>query len=191
MNEIEQRIRELTLREPDDTLDQRVLSSLHASTAATNVLPVNALPTNESIRMRRGILSGTLSGLAAALLIGIAIGNVLPSIWSRLGGSSANRSAAFPEDRTVRSAPDVDSGDPGKDEEFPDHHPMTPELSQHLRDALQNRSAVGSQFVESVYLSAIDGASRWERQNGEKFNVTTHVGDRRFDMCRDCHRVGG
>ena len=191
MNEIEQRIRELTLREPDDTLDQRVLSSLHGSTAATNLLPVNSPPKNESIRMRRGILSGAVSGLVAALLIGIAIGNVLPSIWSRFGGSSANRSAAFPEDKTVLSAPNVDSGDSAGDEEFPDRHPMTPELSQHLRDALQNRPTVGSQFVESVYLSAIAGASRWERQNGEKFNVSTHVSDRRFDMCRDCHRVGG
>lgn len=191
MNEIEQRIRELTLREPDVTLDQRVLSSLHGSTVAANVLPVNAPPKNEPTRMRRGIFSGTIGGLVAALLIGMAIGNVLPSFWSRFGGSTANRSAAFPEDRTVLSAPDMDSNHPGEDEEFLDHHPMAPELSQHLRDALQNRSAVGSQFVESVYLSAIDGASRWERQNGEKFNVSTHVNDRRFDMCRDCHRVGG
>ncbi len=191
MNEIEQRIRELALRELDDTLDQRVLSALHASTAATNAHHVNSPPKNEPIRMRRGILSGAVSGLVAALLIGMAIGNMLPSIWSRFSGSSANRSAAFPEDKTVLSPPNVDSGDPAGDEEFPDRHPMTPELSQDLRDALQNRSTVGSQFVESVYLSAIAGASRWERQNGEKFNVSTHVSDRRFDMCRDCHRVGG
>ena len=206
MNEFEQRIRELTLREPGDTLDQRVLSSLqgsvevaaresdraaHSSPVAVNVHPANSPPKNEPTRMRRGILSGTISGVVAALVIGMAIGNGLPSIWARVGGSLAKRSSAIPAAGGVLSARDVDSRDTGEGEEFPDHHPMMPDLSMHLRDALQNRSTVGSQFVESGYLSAIAGASLWERQNGEKFNVATHVSDRRFDMCRDCHRVGG
>ncbi len=97
----------------------------------------------------------------------------------------------IPADGTVLSAHDADSGDTAADSKFPLRHPMMPDLSLHLRDALQNRTTAGSQFVESRYLSAIAGASLWERQNGEKFNVTTHVSDRRFDMCRDCHRVGG
>ena len=191
MNELEKRIRELTLREPGDTLDQRVLSCLQGSVdiavreadRASHAAEVNA-PT----RIRRGINSGTISGLVAALLIGMAIGNGLPSFWSRFGRSQADRSSAIPADGTVLSAHDED---PVADSDFPDHHRMTPDLSQHLRDALQNRSTVGSQFVESSYLSAIAGASLWERQNGEKFSVSMHVSDRRFDMCRDCHRVGG
>ena len=206
MNELEQLIRELTLREPGDTLDQRVLSSLegtadmaaressrttYVSAAAANVPQVNAPPKNESTRIRQGILSGTITGLLAALLIGMAIGNGLPSFWLSFGGSLAKRSSAIPAAGGVLSAHDIDSRDTGEGEEFPDRHPMMPDLSMHLRDALQNRSTVGSQFVESGYLSAIAGASLWERQNGEKFNVATHVSDRRFDMCRDCHRVGG
>ena len=75
--------------------------------------------------------------------------------------------------------------------ELPMHHPMMPDASAHVRDALKIQPTVGSQFVESSYESAITGAMLWEQQNGEVFNVTTHVRDRRFDMCRDCHRVGG
>jgi hypothetical protein len=201
MNEFERQIRELNLREPGDTLDQRVLSSLqetanvaardsggaaNASSAATNSSPMN-----KQTRMRRGRLSGTVSGLIATLLIGIVIGNMLPSIWMGFRGSAANRSVLIPAEGRILATHEVDSGDAAGDEEVSERHPMTPEQSQDLRDALQNRSMVGSQFVESVYLSAIAGASRWERQNGEKFSVSTHVSDRRFDMCRDCHRVGG
>ena len=196
MNELEQRIRELTLREPGDTLDQRVLSCLHGSVdvgaresdRAAHAAELNAPPKNAPTRIRRGIISGTISGLVAALLIGMAIGNGLPSFWSRFGRSPADQTSAIRADGTVLSAHDEDAAE---DSEFPDRRRMKPELSQHLRDALQHRTTAGSQFVESVYLSAIAGASRWERQNGEKFNVTTHVSDRRFDMCRDCHRVGG
>jgi len=206
MSEFELNIRKLTLREPGDALDHRVLSSLHSSvevaaresdraahrsSGAANARELNSPPMNEPTRMRRGNLSGTISGFVATLVIGIAIGNGLPSVWSRFGDSLANRSSALPAEGSVRSAHDVDSGDLAADSEFPDHHPMMPDLSMQLRDALQNRTNVGSQFVESSYLSAIAGASHWERQNGEKFNITTHVSDRRFDMCRDCHRVGG
>jgi len=190
MNEIEleKRIRELTLRDPGDTLDQRVLPSLQGSVdvavresdRAPHAAGVNAPTKNAPVRIRRGMISGKISGLVAALLIGMAIGNGLPSFWSRFGRS--------PADGTVLSA---HHDDPVADSEFPDRHRMTPDLSQHLRDVLQNRSTAGSQFVESSYLSAIAGASLWERQNGENFNVSMHVSDRRFDMCRDCHRVGG
>ena len=203
MNEFEQRIRELTLREPGNTLNQRVLSSLqysadvapresdrttHFSTLPANAHLLNPPPKSEQTRMRLGILSGSISGLVSALLIGILIGNGLPSFRSQFGGSAADTSSSMPVDETVLSGHDADSV---ADSELPDRHPMMPELSLHLRDALQNRTTLGSQFVESSYLSAIAGASHWERQNGEKFNVTTHVSDRRFDMCRNCHRVGG
>ncbi len=134
---------------------------------------------------------GTISGLPAALLFGIAIGNGLPSSWSRFGGAQAICSSAMSTEGGVLSAHDMDSGDPDADFEFPDRHPMLPDLSMHLRDELQNRPTVGSQFMESGYLSSIADASLRERENGEKFNVTADVSDRRFDMCRDCHRVGG
>ena len=59
-----------------------------------------------------------------------------------------------------------------------------------VRDTLKIPRAVGSQIVESAYPSAIARAGLWEQQKGEVFNTSTHVSDRCFDMCRDCHRVG-
>ncbi len=196
MSELEKRVRELTLREPGDTLDQRVLSCFQSSgnvAARESVFgrheaEVNAPLKNALTRIRRRVISGTISGFVAALLVGMAIGNGLPSVWSRFGHSPAGRSSSIPADGTVVSTYDEDAS---ADSEFSHRHRMTPDLSQHLRDELQKRKSAGSQFVESHYLSAIAGASLWERQNGEKFDVTTHVSDRRFDMCRDCHRVGG
>lgn len=70
-------------------------------------------------------------------------------------------------------------------------HLVMPDLPAHVRDAFKNPSTTGSQFVESGYQSAVTGAVLWEPQNREVFSVATHVSDRRFDMCRDCHRVGG
>ena len=65
------------------------------------------------------------------------------------------------------------------------------EDNANVRDTLKNLPFRGSQFVESGYLLAIAGTTHWEHQNGEVFSVKTHISDRRFDMCRDCHRVGG
>ncbi len=70
-------------------------------------------------------------------------------------------------------------------------HPMMSDVPAHVHDALKIQPTGGSQFVESSYQSAITGAVLWEQQNGEVFNVATHVSEPRFDMCRDCHRVGG
>ena len=68
---------------------------------------------------------------------------------------------------------------------------MIPDLPAHVREALMDRGTRGSQFVESSYESARAGAVLWERENGQLFNIATHVSDHRFDMCRDCHRIGG
>ena len=51
--------------------------------------------------------------------------------------------------------------------------------------------SVASQIVESIWISPTAAAVAWEQQTGQIFNVVNHVSDRRFDMCRECHRVGG
>ena len=55
----------------------------------------------------------------------------------------------------------------------------------------RERSSESSQIVESFWMSPTAAAVAWEQQTGQIFNVVNHVNDRRFDMCRDCHRVGG
>jgi hypothetical protein len=51
--------------------------------------------------------------------------------------------------------------------------------------------SIGSQIVEWIWLSPAAAAVAWEQQTGQIFDVATHIDDRRFDMCRDCHRVRG
>lgn len=199
MNELEQQIRELKLRPPGDTLDQRMLSLLHgsgeyvmleseaniqnASGSVNAPLAISPRAIKRSFR-GRGTFSAIFASLGIALLFGIVIGNGLPSLWSVSGLLISQKSSPAATEQATLSAQDQDS-------ESPVRHPMRPDLPTRVRDALQSQSSVGSQFVESNYLSAIMGAAIWERQNREIFNVTTHVNDRRFDMCRDCHRVGG
>ncbi|MDA1233067.1 MAG: hypothetical protein O2856_20065 [Planctomycetota bacterium] len=190
MNELEQQIRELKLRTPGDVLDRRMSSLLQGS--GDNATPesesavhlATSLCATDRIRTRRGVFSATFAGLGVALLFGIVIGNGLPSFWSVSGLLKSQKPSPSTTERAVISVQEQDT-------ELPVRHPMLPDLPIRVRDALQSQSTVGSQFVESNYLSAIMGAAIWERQNGEVFNVTTHVSDRRFDMCRDCHRVGG
>ena len=196
MSELEQQIGKLTLRKPGEMMDQQVLSLLRSScdipvrksgpgrSISSDGVNASPSPINESIQLRPASRVTIVTGFAAALVIGILIGNGLPSFWSNSEHSTAGDSYSTKENEAVTSKNESEPG-------FPTRHPMMPELSAHVRDALKNRSAAGSQIVESSYLSAITGAAAWERQNGEIFDVRTHVSDRRFDMCRECHRVGG
>ncbi len=201
MTDLETRIRELTLRPPADALDHRVLSALHSreETATSDSTAVGDSAAvgldscwternlKEPSRLRRGITSVMLSGFVVALLIGVAIGNSLPSWWSRPEQTTAE--ASF--DQSLHSTVGVDSETLAADHELTQGHPMIPQLPADIRDELLRRGFRGSQFVESSYEAARAGVVLWERENGELFNVATHVSDRRFDMCRDCHRAGG
>jgi hypothetical protein len=204
MKELEQQIRNLSLRKPAETLDQRIFVSVRgfsdndvrqmelstdeskndqssASVSRESSQPL--LHTAKATKRHRGLFSISLVGMVAALLIGMAIGNGLPSLSSR-PASPLDRISNVRKIEPVISVGETES-------EASAYHPMMPDLPTRVREALQHGSTVGSQFVESTNQSAIAGAVLWERQNGEVFNVTTHVKDRRFDMCRDCHRVGG
>ena len=199
MNELERQIRELTLRQPGDSMDDRLFPLLqsssdnasreqsqveHVSTVTLESSTSKTLLASETAQTRRGIFSATVAGLTTALLVGIAVGNAMPSLWSDSRSSTADGTSSAHEDSA-----DVPEGQ--IDSEIAARHPMLPDLPAHVREALQNPATVGSQFVESSYQSAITGAVLWEQRNKEIFNVATHVSDRRFDMCRDCHRVGG
>ncbi len=199
MNELERQIRELSLRQPGDSMDERVFPLLrsssdnapreqshpeHASTSMMDSCTSKTFLANETTQTRRGIFSAMFAGLTTALLIGIAVGNAMPSLWSDSRSSTAGLTSSASADNAIVPENEIGS-------EMPTRHPMLPDVPAHVREALKNRPGVGSQFVESSYQSAITGAAHWEQQNGEVFNVATHVSDRRFDMCRDCHRVGG
>lgn len=198
MNELERQIRDLSLRQHGDSMDQRILSLFqssgdstphthrHDEQATSSLMAAGAVKTtlaNETTQSRRGILSATFAGLTTALLIGIVVGNAMPPLWSN--------SRSLISDNMPANADNAAVSENQSETEFPLRNPMMPEVPAHVRDTLKSRTTIGSQFVESSYQAAITGAVLWERQNGEIFNVATHVSDRRFDMCRDCHRVGG
>jgi hypothetical protein len=199
MNELERQIRNLSLREPLNSMDERVFSLLQSSVthaaqenlrgdeASSGMKESRAAKTsmaNGTSQTRRGIFSATFVGLSIALLVGIALGNIMPSLWSDSRRSTADNTSSSDADNAFVS--ENQSG-----AESPTRHPMMPDAQANVRDQLGIQPSVGSQFVESSYESSITGALLWQRQNGEVFNVSTHVSDRRFDMCRDCHRVGG
>lgn len=56
---------------------------------------------------------------------------------------------------------------------------------------LDSAMKTGIKIIESSSFSPSVGAVAWEQQSGEIFRVGTHQTDRRFAMCRECHRVGG
>ena len=204
MNELERQIRELSLRQPGDSMDDRLFLLLqssgdigsrqkphleHAPAGKMGSCASKTVVADETTPTRRGIFSATFAGLATALLIGIAVGNAMPSLWSdsrilTTGPTSVGQILSASADTSI-----VPVNQTGSD--IPTHHPMLPEVPAHVRAALKNRPTAGSQFVELSYQSAITGAALWQQQNGEIFNVATHLSDSRFDMCRDCHRVGG
>ncbi|MCA9009137.1 MAG: hypothetical protein KDB01_05290 [Planctomycetaceae bacterium] len=194
MSELEQQIRDLTLRKPGEMLDRQVLSLLRSSCddpvletgpgRSNSSGSVNASPISEPIPVRSVGRGSAVAGFVAALLIGLVIGNRLPAFWSV-------HEPSIPDEPSSNTANGRVASTHEQALEIPTGHPMVPEISTRVRDALQNHATTGSQIVESSCLSAITGAAAWERQNGEIFDVRTHVSDRRFDMCRECHRAGG
>jgi hypothetical protein len=197
MNEFERQIRDLSLRQPGGSMDERVFSlfqssgdnisqekSPFASSSPMESRAAKTSLTDGTSQTRRGIFSPTFAGLSTALLIGIAVGNMMPSLWSDARDSTVDNDSSDSTGNDVVSENQFGS-------EIPTHAQMTSDVTSRVRDALKNPSTISSQFVESSYEAAVAGALLWERQNGEVFSVATHVSDRRFDMCRDCHRVGG
>lgn len=194
MSELELRIRALSLRTPDHSLDDRVLAALRhsdvtqpteLSTAEKAITPDNvgfspALNTN-----RRGtvVTSGWIVA-SVSMLIGTVVGNSLPSISS------------LQAQRNMSMNPDQTAGIVGFERRESANGSVEPRLSEPGDSTVTGNVRVGSgsvasQIVESIWISPTAAAVAWQQQTGQIFNVVNHVSDRRFDMCRECHRVGG
>ena len=194
MSELEQRIRALSLRTPAQSLDDRILAALRQSdvTEPTEQSVVeksatradadfsSALHTN-----RRGtvITSGWIVA-SVSMLIGAVVGNALPSISSL----QAQRDTPMNPDQTARIV--------GAEHRDLANESLEPQVLEQGNSTVTGNVRVGSgsiasQIVESIWISPTAAAVAWEQQTGQIFNVANHVNDRRFDMCRECHRVGG
>ena len=152
----------------------------------------------EPVELRRGLRRGIAATVvwmiaAASLLIGITIGRALPTSTgnadSPVGAvdetspeanrTNGNHRVSNPQE-SASAALEADAAQAAFSESFA---VSTGETQPGSGDA--------SQIAESVSLSPRDAAVHWEQQTGQIFNVATHVHDRRFNMCRECHRIGG
>ncbi len=194
MSELELKIRALSLRKPDHSLDDRILAALRQSdvTEPTELAPAEKSITPDNVDFsttlhtnRRGtvVTSGWIVA-SVSLLIGTVVGNALPSISSL----QAQRDTSMNPDQTARIA--------GSEHRDSANGSVEPRVSEPGDSTLTGNirlgsGSVASQIVESIWISPTAAAVAWEQQTGQIFNVVNHVSDRRFDMCRECHRVGG
>ena len=194
MSELEQRIRALSLRTPDQSLDDRILAVLRQSDATQptelSAAEKSATPDNVDFSPalqanRRGtvVTSGWIVA-SVSMLIGTVVGNALPSISSL----QAQRITPMNPDQSSEIA------EAGHREST--NGSVEPRVSEQGNSTVTGNVRVGSgsvasQIVESIWISPTAAAVAWEQQTGQIFNVVNHVSDRRFDMCRECHRVGG
>lgn len=194
MSELEQRIRALSLRTPDQSLDDRILSTLRQPDVAE---PTELSPAEKSViadkdefspalhTNRRGtvVTSGWIVA-SVSMMIGTVIGNAMPSLSSL----HAKRDMPMNPDQTARIAGTAYWESANGSEE---RRVSEPDNSIVIENVKSRSGAVASQIVESIWISPTAAAVAWEQQTGQIFNVANHVNDRRFDMCRECHRVGG
>jgi hypothetical protein len=194
MSELEQKIRALSLRTPNQSLDDRILAALRQSDVTD---PTEQSAVDKSVRHDAADFSPTLhtnrrgtvvtSGWIVAsvsMLIGTVVGNALPSFSSQ----QAHRDTPWNPDQTAKIA-----GSPnGKSASGSADPPVSKRGDSTVTEyARSDSGSVASQIVESIWISPTAAAVAWEQQTGQIFNVANHVNDRRFDMCRECHRVGG
>ena len=194
MSELEQRIRALSLRTPDQSLDDRILAVLRQSDATQptelSAAEKSATPDNVDFSPalqanRRGtvVTSGWIVA-SVSMLIGTVVGNALPSISSL----QVQQNTSMNTDQTseIARAEHRESTNGSVEPRVSDKGDST--VTGNVRPG---SGSVASQIVESIWISPTAAAVAWEQQTGQIFNVVNHVSDRRFDMCRECHRVGG
>lgn len=187
MSDLESEIRSLNLRPPGDGLDARVLAEIQAATGVpSRPEDVQKPSTSDEVTRsyqssRKGVVvtSGWIVA-AASMLTGIMIGRMLPQ---SVPGDEGSLLAASPLDGAANRVA------PGESVELNGSASTVGPLA--TTNSVANGPSIGSQIVESIWLSPAAAAVVWEQQTGQIFNVAKHVGDRRFDMCRDCHRIGG
>lgn len=187
MSDLESEIRSLNLRAPGESLDARVLMALQAPASVPNRTeePPKLLSTSEgstSVQStRKGVVvtSGWIVA-CASMLTGIVIGRMMPPLVPEGG---AQRLAAVSQESSGNAA--------GLDEHGSRSDSGAFRSGRDVGVSGAEAPSIGSQIMESVWHSPAAAVAVWERQTGQIFNVATHIGDQRFSLCRDCHRVGG
>jgi hypothetical protein len=187
MNDLEKEIRGLSLRTPGESLDARVIAALQVPASVLDraeELP-KGLSTSESPpaiqSARKGVVvtSGWIVA-CASMLTGIMIGRMMPPLVPHNGAPGLTAVSVK-----------VSGTSPGSDEIGLQSSSDGAAAGQNASISRTKTSSISSQIMESVWLSPAAAVAVWEQQTGQIFNVATHIGDQRFSLSRDCHRVGG
>jgi hypothetical protein len=165
MNEIEAQIRQLSLRPPEDTLDQRVLSEF--------AMMERSSPQFDQSLPRRGAAVVTAVWATLACLAGLMVFGGNPNLSSGSAGpgtpSSMMSTAAAAE---------------GSGAEEQGTRNLDQTVASSAAKVLRPRT---SQNAEFDLASARLLADEWEMQSGKVFPTALHLKDLRFFECRRCH----
>lgn len=165
MNEIEDQIRQLSLRPPEDSLDRRIFEEL-AMMERLSPQFVESLP-------RRGAAVVTAVWATLACLAGLIVFGGNPNLNS--GSTEPGTSSSMMD--TARA--EKGSGAAGQGSARPNQ--TVPFSSENGLDA------PASQNAEFELASARLLATEWEMQSGKVFPTALHLKDLRFFECRRCH----
>jgi hypothetical protein len=194
MSELEQKIRALSLRTPNQSLDDRILAALQQSDATEPTeqsvveksVTIDAADFSPALHTNRRGMVVTSGWIVASvsMLIGAVVGNTLPSLSSLQ--SKRNTSMSLDQMSNIPESEHRDLANGSVEPRVPVQGNSTVTANARV-----DSGSIASQIVESIWISPTAAAVAWEQQTGQIFNVVNHVSDRRFDMCRECHRVGG
>jgi hypothetical protein len=165
MNEIEAQIRQLSLRPPEDTLDQRVLVEL--------AMMDRSSPQFDQSLPRRGATVVTAVWATLACVAGLIVFGGNPELPS--GSTKPGRSSSM----TATAGVEAGSGGEGQGTRNRDQT-----IPSNAADEPWSRT---SQNAEFELASARLLADEWEIQSGKVFPTALHLKDLRFFECRRCH----
>lgn len=196
MSDLEKQLAELPLMPASPELEARVLAELRASSASSCSGGSDSRSQQSSCApvMNGAIVRGSAnSGFAASPWLACAVCLLVGTVSGRLFLPASLRTPLTDSGSVSNSVTDTESSAGASEGSLRTNDsafsPATgPEQSGWTLDSAMK---TGSKIVESSWFSPSVGAVAWEQQTGEIFRVGTHQTDRRFAMCRECHRVGG
>ncbi len=196
MSDLEKQLAELPLMPASPELEARVLAELRSSSASSCSGGSDSRSQQSSCApvMNGAIVRGSAnSGFAASPWLACAVCLVVGTVSGRLFLPASLRTPLTDSGPVSNSVANTESSAGASEGSLRTNDsafsPAT--VPEQPGWTLDSAMKTGSKIVESSWFSPSVGAVAWEQQTGEIFRVGTHQTDRRFAMCRECHRVGG
>lgn len=196
MSDLEKQLAELPLMPASPELEARVLAELRASSASSCSGGSDSRSQQSACApvMNGAIVRGSAnSGIASSPWLACAVCLLVGTISGRLFLPASLRSPLTDIGSVSNSVTDAESSARAGEGSLRTNGSAFSSANGPEQPGwtLDSAMKTGSKIVESSWFSPSVGAVAWEQQTGEIFRVGTHQTDRRFAMCRECHRVGG